>query len=133
MKLHYVLGGLAVCTLLTGSAPSAWAQNGGYAGAGGYFGGHSDNPVGPTVSPYLNLLNQGNQNSGIPTYQALVKPLEDQRQANLQQQADLQRLSHDVRQDKAAIRGTGTSTGGSRDYMHIRFQNYSHYYSITRH
>ncbi len=44
----------------------------------------------PSVSPYLNLLN--NQGSGVPNYQTLVKPALDQRQINFQQQGQIQGL-----------------------------------------
>ena len=43
---------------------------------GGFYMGRSDNPNGPTVSPYLNLLQSNN--AGVTNYQSLVKPLIDQ-------------------------------------------------------
>lgn len=48
---------------------------------GGIYQGRSDNPVGPTVSPYLNLLQSTNQLNGISNYQSLVRPLLDQQSA----------------------------------------------------
>ena len=78
---------------------------------------------GPTVSPYLQLLNNQN-NFGLGTYQSLVRPQVEQRQAINRQGAELQQLERQSRRtsqsrDGARLRATGHTT---------RFFNYSHYY-----
>jgi len=135
MNVRYLGCRLLAGILVWSICGTAWAQGGigGIGGGpGGFYGGSRDNPVGPTVSPYLNLLNVGNQLNGVPTYQALVKPLEDQRRESIAQQADISRLQRDVRQTNTRLRGTGSYSGGSHDYMRIRFQNHSHYYSFQK-
>ena len=78
----------AVAAFVLLAAPgSAFAQYN-----GGLYTGRSDNPNGPTVSPYLNLLNNNNQLNGLPTYQSLVRPLLDQQSAIQRQGSSLQRL-----------------------------------------
>jgi hypothetical protein len=91
----------------------------------GYSSGHSDNPNGPTVSPYLNLL-QNNNVLGPPTnYQSLVKPLIDQQSAIKRQGSSIQQLQQQI--------GSGGPTGnlsGGRATGHPTFyQNYSHYFT----
>lgn len=89
---------------------------------GGFYQGRSDNPNGPTVSPYLNLLQNNNQLNGQPTYQSLVKPLVDQQSAIQRQGNSLQQLQQQVRTQSGAPlsqRATGHTTF---------FMNYSHYY-----
>jgi len=81
----------------------------------------SDNPNGPTVSPYLNLLNNNN-NIGLPAYQTLVKPLVEQQNAIQRQGNSIQRLQQQV--------GPGGTRGGGGTTGHMTyFMNYSHYYS----
>jgi hypothetical protein len=78
-------------------------------------GGHSDNPNGPTVSPYLNLLNINSQ--GFSSYQTMVKPIVDQQNALQRQGSAIQRL-----QNQAG--GGGRATGHATYFM-----NYSHFYT----
>ena len=87
------------------------------------FGGHSDNPNGPTVSPYMNLLQNNNQLNGAPTYQSLVKPLIDQRNAIQRQGSSLQNLQQQVNSGGGSGGGGGHGTGHATSFM-----NYSHYY-----
>jgi len=82
-----------------------------YYGAGG----HSDNPNGPTVSPYLNLLQINSQ--GFNSYQTMVKPIVDQQNALQRQGSAIQRL-----QNQAS--GGGRATGHATYFM-----NYSHFYA----
>jgi hypothetical protein len=88
------------------------------------FGGHSDNPNGPTVSPYMNLLQNNNQLNSTPAYQSLVKPLVDQRNAIQRQGSGLQRLQQQVQGGGSGSGTTGGGTGHS-----TRFMNYSHFYT----
>ena len=88
---------------------------------GGRYMGSSDNPVGPTVSPYLNLLQGGNSN--ITNYQSLVRPLINQGRAIDRQGSSLRGLQRQVSQQ-----AYGASRGG-RGTGHITyFMNYSYYY-----
>lgn len=105
------------------SARAASAQFG-----GNYFRGHSDNPNGPTVSPYLNLLNNNNQLNGVPNYQSLVRPLVEQQDALRRQGNSLQRLQNQVNSSY-----TGSSGGGIRGTGHqSHFMNFSHFYPVGR-
>ena len=77
----------------------------------------------PTVSPYLNLIN--NRGTGLPAYQTLVQPLLQQQQ----QQQQINQLQHTTQTLSAggltqpakgastAIRGTGHVTA-NMDYLH---------------
>jgi len=90
---------------------------------GGQYMGRADNPVGPTVSPYLNLL-QGN--NGITNYQSLVRPLIDQGNA-------IDRQASSIYQQGNSIRGLQQAqsygAGGGRGTGHTSyFMNFSHYY-----
>ena len=110
----------AVVSILALAAPSwAFAQGAG----GGLYTGRSDNPNGPTVSPYLNLLNNNNQLNGLPTYQSLVRPLVDQRDAIQRQGSSLQNLKQQVNAQGAGGAGVGRGTG-----VHSQFMYYSHFY-----
>jgi hypothetical protein len=101
----------------------AFAQYNPNVGVG--IGGHSDNPNGPTVSPYMNLLNNNNQLNTSPVYQSLVKPLIDQRSAIQRQGNGLQQLQQQV--------ASGAGGGGGRGTGHTtHFMNYSHYYRLGR-
>jgi hypothetical protein len=81
----------------------------------------------PTVSPYLNLLNSdqfGNPGGIAGTYQNLVKPFIEQREAATANRNSINRLRAQIQ--SPGIPRSGGTTGGS--YL-TRFQNYSHYYS----
>ncbi len=86
------------------------------------YSGRSDNPNGPTVSPYLNLL-QNNPLSPVTNYQSLVKPLINQGNAIQRQGNSLSRLQQQM-YSGAAGGGMGT---GHRSF----FMNYSHYYPMA--
>jgi hypothetical protein len=94
---------------------------------GGMYSGRSDNPNGPTVSPYLNLLNNNNQLNGVPNYQSLVRPLVEQRNATQRQGNALQNLQQQVNTQRAGGSGAGRSTGHATSFMY-----YSHFYPAPR-
>ena len=77
-----------------------------------YYGGYSGytSVNGPTVSPYLNLLQQ-NQ-FGLPTYQTLVRPQIEARNAIVRQEQSLQQLQQEVqrgRSSQSRSRNSGTN------------------------
>ncbi|REK17967.1 MAG: hypothetical protein DWQ37_05455 [Planctomycetota bacterium] len=89
---------------------------------GGYRG-SSDNPNGPTVSPYLNLL-QSNQ-FGVTNYQSLVRPLIDQSTAINRQGNSLNRLQQQFNSQPAATSAGGPVQTGRPSF----FMFYSHFYA----
>jgi hypothetical protein len=107
---------VALAVIFLASSPSAFAQ-----WSGGRYMGRSDNPVGPTVSPYLNLT----QGGSVTNYQSLVKPLLEQDSAIRRQGASLNNLQRQVSQQ--AYGGGGRGTGHATFFM-----NYSHYYPQIR-
>jgi hypothetical protein len=94
---------------------------------GGRYMGRTDNPVGPTVSPYLNLLQTGNLN--ITNYQSLVKPLIDQGNAIDRQAYTINRQGGSIRGLQQAFGAGGRGIGGGHATY---FMNYSHYYPSAR-
>jgi hypothetical protein len=109
----------ALLVLLALAIPNTALAQYGYQGTG-----HSDNPNGPTVSPYLNLL-QNNNILGPPSnYQSLVKPLIDQRNAIQRQGNSIQQL-----QQSSLGSGASSSAGGRATGHPSFFMNYSHYFS----
>jgi hypothetical protein len=112
---------LAAAAILVAAPQQVMAQYGG----GGFYMGSSDNPVGPTVSPYLNLL-QGN-NFGVTNYQSLVKPLINQGNAINRQGSSLRNLQQQVNSRPAYGAGGGGISTGHATY----FMNYSHYYNFS--
>ena len=83
----------------------------------------------PTVSPYLNLLN--NNSLGVPNYQTMVRPQIDQRDALVRQGASLQQLQQQFRDSSQNARQYQPG-GVSRTGHGARYLNYSHYYSGIR-
>jgi hypothetical protein len=89
--------------------------------AQGYYMGSNDNPNGPTVSPYLNLLQNNPLNPLTPTvYQSLVRPLVNQQNALQRQGGAIRQLQQ---QSLAGPTGIGRGTGHAAYFM-----NYSHFY-----
>ena len=84
-------------------------------------------PSKPTVSPYMNLFRNDNNNNNIPNYQTLVRPQLQQQAVNQQvarsldrQRTAVQSLQQDaLHQRQPAIRSTGTGATTN---------NYSHYF-----
>ncbi|MEX2112695.1 MAG: hypothetical protein WD845_05885 [Pirellulales bacterium] len=89
--------------------------------AQGLAGGSTRNPNGPTVSPYLNLLQ--NNNPDITNYQSLVKPLINQNDALRRQGGAIQQLQQQQYRGGPAGGGTG---------VHSYFMYYSHYFPQGR-
>jgi hypothetical protein len=65
----------------------------------------------PTVSPYLNLLNNRG-NTGLPAYQTLVQPILQQQQDSQQQQSQISRLAHNQKASSLAATGLGGQARG---------------------
>ncbi len=113
MKSHILLV-VAVAVVVSQSSLSAVPAQVFRGGVG------NDNPNGPTVSPYLNLLQ--NNNRGITNYQSLVKPLINQNDALRRQGGAIQQLQQQQYQT-----GGGRGTG-----VHSYFMYYSHFYQPGR-
>lgn len=123
---------LTMGVVLWGLGSDAAAQYG--------YGLPSDNPNGPTVSPYLNLLR--NQNSGLPNYQTLVRPFIDYPAAINQNAAQINQLQQQALRTAppttTSRRSMFDTTGGLynqqlRGTGHpVRYQFYSHYYTPYR-
>ena len=92
------------------------------AAAQGGYGGYGVN-YGDMVSPYLNLLSAGN-GAGFGTQHNLVDSLNNNRQANLNNQAGINQLQNQLNGGGAGRRNSGTGR---------HFMNYSHYYIGIRH
>lgn len=88
------------------AAGAVWAQQAQAQAYGGFYTGSSDNPVGPTVSPYINLLGS-NGAFGATNYQALVRPLIEQHNAINRQGAAINRLQQQQPYGGAAGGATG--------------------------
>ncbi len=114
----------ALLILLAVAAPRVALAQYGYMG-GGYAAGHSDNPNGPTVSPYLNLLQNNNVLGPPSNYQSLVKPLIDQQSAIKRQGNSIQQLQQQMGSGGPAGNISGGRATGHASY----FMNYSHYYT----
>jgi hypothetical protein len=55
-------------------------------------------PSTPTVSPYLNLFRENQQNRALPNYYSLVRPMQQQNQVNQQQQRLLLQQTQEIGQ-----------------------------------
>jgi hypothetical protein len=110
-RMHLVIAAAGIFGLL--SVSTAAAQN---------YRGTSGNVNGPTVSPYLNLLQ--NNNADITNYQSLVRPLINQNSA-------LQRQGGAIQQLQQQQRGYG-NVGSGGTGIHSYFMFYSHYYPSQR-
>ncbi len=89
---------------------------------GGFYMGRSDNPNGPTVSPYLNLLQSNN--AGVTNYQSLVKPLIDQSSAIRSQGRAINQVQ---RQLYSGVNAAASPSGRGSHFMF-----YSHFYPNMR-
>lgn len=107
---------LIVLTCLTVGAQRAAAQQ-------RFAKGTADNPVGPTVSPYLNLLNA--DQFGVTSYQALVRPLMQQGNAINRQGYDISRMQQQM---YAGRRGAGGPAGPAATGHVTFFMNHMHFY-----
>ena len=75
----------------------------------------------PTVSPYLNLLN--NPNAGVTSYQTLVRPMIDERDAIARQAVSVGQLQQQQRRQSSGKRSPLDDR-----VQAARFLNFSHYY-----
>lgn len=79
----------------------------------------------PSVSPYLNLLNN-NVNGTATPYQSLVRPQLEQQQVNRQQAQSIQNIQSNLHaQARANAGGAGIERGTGHQSV---FMNYLHYY-----
>jgi hypothetical protein len=122
MNIRLILGNAAVVAALVLLSPAAApAQN---------ISQYSNIYQRPTVSPYLNLLN--NNQFGISTYQTTVRPQIEEREAIQRNAASLQALQQQFQQGQQALPYSGRGGGryGSSTGHPTRFMNYSHYYNL---
>ncbi|MDZ4819373.1 MAG: hypothetical protein SGJ20_10410 [Planctomycetota bacterium] len=81
-------------------------------------------PLRPAVSPYLNLVNNSNNNQGVSNYFTQVRPQIDARNEQIRQSMQIQRLQRDV-----SRAGTGgLPSGGS---VEIRPTGHETFYNNT--
>lgn len=126
MKINVVLtwSAIVAACVLVFECSSAQAQYGG----GIYRGGVNPYNPRPTVSPYLNLL-QNNQN--LPQYQTLVRPFLEQQSINDINQRDSQMMRRQINTLQGRSAGAGAGASPMRSTGHpTRFMNYSHYYNM---
>jgi len=87
---------------------------------------------GPTVSPYLNLFRDENENTaGLPNYYAFVRPQLEQQENALRQQRDMQQLQRQMKQAAAGSRRY-QSSGQPGEGTPARFMDTAQYYSGWR-
>ena len=85
------------------------------------------NNNGPTVSPYLNLFRDENENTaGLPNYYAFVKPQLDQRDASERQQREMQQLQRQMQ--RVAGGGRYQSNGRACAGAPARFMDTAQFY-----
>ena len=123
MRPRFLAMSLAGAALFLLAPQTAWAQ---YSGR---YMGRADNPVGPTVSPYLNLFRDDLDGSGDFNYQTLVRPMLQQQQYN--QQAQRQSLEISRRLQAIAAQGDFNAAGSKDQYPtghQTVFQYYGHHY-----
>ncbi len=84
----------------------------------------------PTVSPYVNLANN---NGGLSNYQALVRPLLEEREELNRQWTALEQLNQQMHGSNGSDNRADTTRGsaGGRPSA-VRFMHYSHYFSAKR-
>ena len=117
-----ILSAVVFALLLTGfPCRELFAQQGGIS--------NPYNPK-PTVSPYLNLL-QNNGDFDFPQYQTLVRPFFDQQSINNRNAIDSQALRGQVNSLQRQV-GRSAVTGIRATGHPTRYMNYSHYYSLGR-
>jgi hypothetical protein len=79
----------------------------------------------PSVSPYLNLLNNNSSGTATP-YQSLVRPQLEQQRVNQQQSRSIQGLQQNLQaQARANAGGAGIERGTGHPSV---FMDYLHYY-----
>jgi len=84
----------------------------------------------PTLSPYLNL-DVRESALGIPSYHAFVRPLQQQRSANIEQAAKLRKLQQKLRRSTAQGIVSNNPTGGVPTTGHSsQFLNLGGYFDV---
>lgn len=90
-------------------------------------------PSKPTVSNYLNLTRQNN--GAVPNYYSLVRPMQRQREFNLQEQSlrrqqagAIQQLQNDVQQGLQPASPTGRQSGFMRPSARSTFGTSNRYF-----
>ena len=79
----------------------------------------------PSVSPYLNLLNNNSSGTATP-YQSLVRPQLEQQKVNQQQSRSIQSIQSNLHaQQRANAGAAGIERGTGHQAL---FMNYLHYY-----
>lgn len=82
----------------------------------------------PTLSPYLGLLRDTENDTDLPAYFAFVRPRQEQERINRQQNRDMQQLNRQVQQlDRRIINPSGAQTMRPTGHQTL-FMNLSHYY-----
>ena len=87
----------------------------------------------PTVSPYMNLANNGNNNNGNPflNYQLLVRPQLEQRNANQQSAAAIKQLQQHSGMERSHAKSAGNPKLRATGHAATRV-NYSHYFPAMK-
>jgi len=86
----------------------------------------------PAVSPYLNLIDNGLNFSGISPYSILVQPLIEQSDRTAQQGAAIRNLQNQYGGGGSSAYQGQRGANGLRSTGHsTRFLNYSHYYTYS--
>jgi len=83
----------------------------------------------PTVSPYLNLLNNSSR-EGIPSYFTQVRPQLQARAAAQRAEQSIESLQQDVTRVESTVRRN--SVGGFQTGHPTRFMNTLHYFPLRR-
>ena len=83
-------------------------------------------PARPTVSPYINLVDN---TSGLSNYQTLVRPLIEEREELNRQWTELERINQQMNGMAGAVRRpeSGPMGTGKRSTA-VRYMHYSHYF-----
>ena len=114
------------CSSLFGKPGAVGAQYPAALGQPGFPSSYQSYQQPPTVSPYLNLL--GPNQAVVTSYQTLVRPMIDERDAMARQSANIQQI-----QQQRRSQATGKQPPqNERTMQAARFLNYSHYYGETR-
>lgn len=125
MRFRINFGGLLIVAIIANLPTLAMAQNPGSTRAQ-QMASYSAFANRPTVSPYLNMVN----NTNLASYQTLVRPIIDEREELNRQWARLDQLNQKLGgapgevgppdSNRTPARGRGTSA--------VRFMHYSHYF-----
>jgi hypothetical protein len=80
----------------------------------------------PTVSPYINLVDNS---SGLSNYQTLVRPLIEEREELNRQWTELERINRQMNGMAGAVRRPESGPMGTGKHSTaVRYMHYSHYF-----